>query len=99
MHDLSILVEPLGANDEGEQEVRNVLISSLALPKLPTFIMEWILGKVFLQLVDGMSACGKRCDLEGSMTPHAVRNREDKFYSEFLTPRFNEFLDKKGLKR
>ena len=79
--------------------MRNCLVSSLALPKLPTFIMEWILGKVFINLVDSMSECGHRADKEGSKTPHAIRNREDKFYSEFLTPRFNELLDRKGLKR
>ncbi|GMH89436.1 hypothetical protein TrVE_jg13090 [Triparma verrucosa] len=98
VNDLSILVEPLGLNSEGEEEVRNVLISSLKLPKLPTWFMEWVLGKVFINLVAAMSSCGKKCDAEGSVTPHALRTRSDKFYSDFLDVKFDEFKEKRGLK-
>ncbi|GMI06561.1 hypothetical protein TrLO_g4085 [Triparma laevis f. longispina] len=98
VNDLSILVEPMGVNGAGEEEVRNVLISSLALPKLPQWFMEWVLGKVFINLVAAMSACGKKCDAPGSETPHAVRNRSDKFYAEFLDPRFEYFKTARGMK-
>ena len=98
VHCLSILVEPLGLNPQGEHEVRNVMICSLDLPKLPQWFLEWILGKVFIGLVDAMSACGKKASETGSGTPHAVRTREDPFYKEFLTPLFNKFMDANGLK-
>lgn len=98
VHCLSILVEPLGANMEGEHEVRNVMICSLDLPKLPQWFLEWILGKVFIGLVDAMSTCGKKACEEGSQTEHARRTREDPFYKEFLTPLFIKFMDGRGLK-
>jgi len=98
VHCLSILVEPLGANDRGQQEVRNVMICSLDLPKLPQWFLEWILGRVFINLVDAMSTCGEKADAPGSTTPHAVRTRDDPFYKEFLTPLFKKFRDNQGLK-
>lgn len=99
VHALSILIEPLGSNAEGQQEVRNVVICSLKLPKLPQWFMEWILGKVFLILIDAMSTCAKNADAPGSTTNHAIRVKEDKFYSDFLDTRVSKYMDSKGLRR
>ena len=91
---LSLLVEPVS-----ETECRNVLVSCLELPPLPEWLLKWILGKVFLMLYGKMENCAKAAmaekDNKDTKNEHAKRIRENSFYSDFLNPRFANFLNSK----
>jgi hypothetical protein len=87
---LSLLVEPISENS-----CRNVLVSCLELPPLPESFIKWILGMVFLMLYSKMEACAVASMAEGSKTEHSARVKSNKFYSEFLNPRFADFIEKK----
>ena len=62
---------------------------------MPESFIKWILGMVFLMLYSKMEACAVASMAEGSKTEHSARVKSNKFYSEFLNPRFADFIEKK----
>lgn len=96
INELSICVEPISAT-----QTQNVMISTIDVPGLiPTWLMEWILSKVFSQIIASMETLAKATDASmepgsGVSSAHGDRIKNDAFYKNILQPKIISFLEKR----
>jgi hypothetical protein len=63
--------------------------------------MEWILSKVFSQIIASMETLAKATDASmepgsGVLSAHGDRIKNDAFYKDTLQPKIKSFLEKKS---